>query len=265
MVASAEKQVVFPDLHGRYDLLRAGLAKYKNFQPIFLGDYINGQPFERDVIGAVRDNYDPQLGNAVLGNHEMTLLTVLQAALSIESDKGDVEVAHTVIDLWSKSRAIGYSMLRSYGVNMRLYRQPQARLLRLYERMQETGDVDFLSQLPLMFEGRDMVAVHAGLTDESLTDQVQQLEVAKKQLLAGEVGIEPAQVYSHDLSRVRGAYAATDSVVVTGHTSFNEDETTRISDDGRHVRLGSNVKRESETTIFLYLTDQAKVVPVEAS
>lgn len=263
MVVSPEKQVVFPDLHGRYDLLRAGLTKYKKHFPVFLGDYINGQPFEGDVVDAVRDNYDPERGNAILGNHEFTLLTVLNAALTIEMDKGDVESAHTAIEMWSRSRAIGQSIFRSYGVDMRIYRQPQARLLRLYELMQERGHYDFLCGLPTVYEGDNFIAIHAGLTDEPLEQQKAYLEQAKMQLLSGEIGIEPAQIFSHDLGRVRNAFGITDKIVATGHTSFREDETTRISDDGRHVRLGSPVKSDLDSVMYLYLADAATVVPIQ--
>lgn len=262
MDADLEKQLVYPDLHGRSDLLRVGLGEYNDYLPIFLGDYIDGQPGEREVISMVRDNYDSDRGNALLGNHEIHLITVVNAALTVESGNGDVESAETAIDIWSRARTIGTSVFRSYGVDMNIYRQPQARLLRLYELMQNHGHFDFLCELPMIYEDDNLVAVHAGLTDEALQKQKADLTLAKKQLLKGEIGVEPAQLFSHDLGRIRNAFRATDKVVVTGHTSFREDETTRSSVDGLHIRLGSPVKTEADKTMYAYITQEAKVVPV---
>ncbi len=265
MSSSPEKIVVLPDLHGREDLLRAGLNSYKKYMPVFLGDYVNGQPFEKEVINIVRDHTDTEVGNALLGNHEIHLLTVLNSAKNIESGSGDIEASAMAIDMWSRARSIGTSILRSYGVDMRLYRQPQSRLLRLYELMNAEGHVDFLASLPLLYDGESLAAVHAGFTDEPLSQQKKDLADAKKVLLGGEIGVEPPQLFSHDLARIRVGYNCTDKVVVTGHTSFSEDETTRVSDDGRHVRLGSPVKSELNKTMYVYLSQEAQVRSVQAA
>ncbi|MFC5067302.1 metallophosphoesterase family protein [Flaviflagellibacter deserti] len=123
---------VVSDLHGRFDLLEAALAKIEEAEPgtvVFTGDYIDRGPASRQIIARLMAG--PPVGwrwICLMGNHEQMMLETIRKPL--EPD-------------WWLSNG-GFATMASYGKKV-----PDAHL-------------DWIAALPRHYEDQHRIYVHAG-------------------------------------------------------------------------------------------------------
>lgn len=140
---------VIPDIHGRVDLLRDGLAaiaahaRDRKGTIVVLGDYVDKGPDNKAVINFLRD--DPMSGwpfIALKGNHDAMMVDALRnpskSRMAAWLDKG------------------GDTVIASYGGDASLV---------------PAADIDWLDELPLMHTDRHRIYVHAGLDPDVPLDQ----------------------------------------------------------------------------------------------
>jgi serine/threonine protein phosphatase 1 len=138
---------VIPDIHGRVDLLRDGLAGIAAHARdgigtiVALGDYVDKGPDSKAVIDLLRG--DPMPGwpfVALKGNHDAMMVEALRDASKMAAwlDKG------------------GDTVIASYGGDASLVPRE---------------DIDWLDRLPLMHADRHRIYVHAGLDPDVPLDR----------------------------------------------------------------------------------------------
>lgn len=143
------RYTVVPDSHGQYELVARMIDRHYDMTDefLFLGDVLNG-PDSARLIQLIRSlGYQ---GITIVGNHEW----VGRNALSDLDDP--------MVDVWRTEVWPGYEedTLQSYGIHPTGKWQRDALALR--EKMNETGDLDWLNSLPPYFETSQFVGVHAG-------------------------------------------------------------------------------------------------------
>lgn len=250
---------VITDPHTRADLLDEALKLPG--KPIINGDFIDGPGDEIETFRRVIDLYDSDNPNVLLGNHEPIRLQVIQAALQIKSGNALPQYLD-MVRLWTRAMSFGGFALRSYDVEPSKYKSATDRVMELYERMESKGFVSFLLNLQTYYEGDDFISIHAGLTEEPLADQFDELGLYRQRLICGNSFEDtPGQLYSFILARTPKAFRATEKTVITGHIDLDENA-QRITADGKRVRLGSQVKYKKGGALFTYNTNSRLVIPV---
>jgi len=153
---------VIPDLHGRSDLLRDGLALIAAHARggygslVALGDYVNKGPDSKAVIEVLRA--DPLPGwpfFPLKGNHDVMMVEALRDASKMQGwlDRG------------------GNTTVASYGGDPSLV---------------PSGDVEWLDGLALMHHDRQRIYVHAGLDAEFPLDRQSEKTLLTKRYPAGD-------------------------------------------------------------------------------
>jgi serine/threonine protein phosphatase 1 len=130
------KTYVIGDIHGRLDLLNSAL-RFIGYEPcrvVFLGDYIDRGPDSAKVVSRLRAG--PPEGQewvCLRGNHEdMMVDAILGGGLDLWLVNGGDDTCESYMDAASET------ML---------------------------GDVNWMANLPVIYEGNDFVCVHAGIVE----------------------------------------------------------------------------------------------------
>lgn len=130
------------DIHGCLSELEGLLAKLpSNARLIFLGDYIDRGPDSKGVIERLM--HEKRRSIFLRGNHEQMLLDYFH-----KRDDPDTQV-------WLRSVNGGPQTLASYGLGHDA----------VYEDL-PASHREFIESLPLYFEEKDFIAVHAGVDVE---------------------------------------------------------------------------------------------------
>lgn len=259
-----EHKVFVADRHGRADLQCAVRRQFgEDVLYVFVGDHVDGLSDEAHLLKDMQEMYDPKRPNAVLGNHDYDRIQAVLAAQAI--DKGQAtDETQSYVDMWTRSRRYGQLALQAYNVSPHKYRDAVSQVMALYERMQQAGGLfDFLCDMPLYYEDDKHIAIHAGLTSEPWEQQRRRLDEVKQLMVAGELGLDPPQLYSHALGHQSDAFTATDKIVISGHSPIDNDVQERISGDGRRVRLDRKIW-DASGKIFVYHGGERAVMPVYA-
>lgn len=152
-MADTDLTYVIPDIHGRADLLKLGVARIRNHlgrrrgKIITLGDYVDRGPRSADVLEMLLNwpaHFPPLV--TLKGNHE---------AMMLAACRGEVK-----LEWWLQNG--GSQTLRSYGLET----DDPADLRHL-----PAAHLEFISRLPLMHVDRHRVFVHAGVDPEKSLEQ----------------------------------------------------------------------------------------------
>jgi serine/threonine protein phosphatase 1 len=199
--APNERLYVVGDVHGRFDLLKALMAKLaadheripddgRKPRLVFLGDYVDRGDRSRDVLEAMTHF----AGDAVIlkGNHEAALLDFLEQPENNRS--------------WL--RFGGLQTLASYNVPIPSLHEPRHKLRDTAADLREKmgRHVDFLQGLPLTFRSGDVVCVHAGLDPNDPSEVNEAAMLWGRSDFVDKGGVD-------DLLVVHGHYDAPDPVV----------------------------------------------------
>lgn len=238
-----EKIVVASDLHGYYQPLEKVVKHYGDGPDRYLlnGDLIGAGPSTARVLDIAQDiNADINLGN-----WELYLL----AGMLQEDPEARQRIQGAAKIFGTRENLLG-AIASSYGVDIR-GKDRSYMIENLQDKMMERGHLQMLAQAAMYFEGKDFVAVHAGLTDTGLLLQKQEMFNARKDLLknTGEEEFdEPPQITSLPLAHQQEAFGATNKIVVTGHA--HEPLGDRITADGARVRIGSWLKKNQPLHVW---------------
>ncbi len=224
-----EKIVVMSDIHG-YDNPLAQAIDFYGDQPdryLVIGDMIGGDgPHSAQVL----DRLQQVDADVTLGNWELYLL----AGMLHQDEYTRHGIQYSMRPFEQNYLGV---IAGSYGVATKGIERSEA-IKRLREKMQQRGHLQMLAQAALYFEGRDFVAIHAGLTDQAWLPQKQTLYGSRQKITSGEFD-EPQQIIDLGLARQAEAFGATHKTVVTGHS--HSPRGSRISANGARVRIGSQL------------------------
>lgn len=243
-----EGYVVFPDLHGQYELAARALENYDlgTVTPIFAGDFIDIGPDSAKLVGLIR-TAQAEGAVALTGNHEW----VCRNALAEDTDPMVAE--------WRDFIWPGYEsgLLESYGVERTGNRQHDAK--QLSERMTAAGDLEFIqNELLTSFETDNFVVVHAGPEpDQPWAAQREALEWA-----AGpdeRLGEEPRQIFDHALAMPAAIPESVDRrCFVTSHVHLSESASERRV--GNRICLASRL--EAGQPLYVWESRPDRIVEI---
>ncbi|MDO8336271.1 MAG: hypothetical protein Q7T74_05845 [Candidatus Saccharibacteria bacterium] len=220
---SEKKFVIVPDIHGRSDLFGMVADEYTDAQIVAIGDTIGRGPDSAGVLDIAQ-----KTGTILTwGNWELYMM----AGLVLHDLDTRRDIQHVV-------KPFEYDELQkfavSYDIDTSLPRQKM--IESLTAAMQERGHLNMLARAAMYFETDDFIAIHAGLTDEPLVKQKEQLAKVKGTF------DEPAQIVDDgqfSLATRAEAFTATDKIVITGHA--HSILGNRVTAGGKRVRLASKV------------------------
>jgi hypothetical protein len=261
-----DRYVVFSDLHGRVDLLEACYRRYGDTVTYISG----GDVVDAPEYGNVRATIDLLLGigaRCIYGNHEW----VLAASMYCGEQESRQAWAYT----WS-----GYQrgVLRSYGleepspVSRRSY-DYFAAATALRDAVEAEGHTAFFDSLKPYHETAQFLVVHAGITNTAWTgedtsqkawlDSVGETEVSARRE-ARQWNAEPIQIFdpSYALATTFAAPASLNKTLITGHAHNAESSLTRVTDNGKRVRIAGVVSEGAP--LYVYESWTGGVVPVHA-
>lgn len=224
---------IISDLHGYYEPFKATVDYYGDKPDRYLvnGDLIGQGPATAQVLDlALEIDAD-----VTLGNWELYWL----AGMLHEDEETQQRIQRTV-RVFSDRFCLG-AIAASYGIKGN--RMPRGeKVERLKEAMLEKGHLQMLARAGMYFEGKDFVAVHAGLTDTGLLLQKQEMFYARQDLLkvSDEDYLEPPQITDLALAHSDKATLATNKVLVTGHAHTPSGD--RVTAGGKRVRIGSRLE-----------------------
>lgn len=231
-----KKIAVITDIHEEYDSLARVIDYYSDLP----------EEVKPDVIVAAGDTVTGNNGNLaktldlvndagivlLKGNQEYNMLAGFYAKNSEALEN---------IRYSTKPFGLGQlqSVARSYGLGRELKKAPKSELISgIMEAMHERGHLEMLARAAMYYEGRNFVAIHAGLTNEGWLLQKQKLFYANDALLKGQNFDPPPQLFDFKLAKQRYDFSGTHKLVVTGH----DHHTLRPRTLGRNrVLLGSDV------------------------
>lgn len=246
---STAEYMVFPDLHGQYELAARVLDRYdlSEVTPVFAGDFVDIGPDTAKLLELIRQAH-AEGAVALVGNHEW----VLRNALAEDDD--NPLVAEWRDTIWS---GFEDDTLRSYGLTRTGNWRNDAE--RLAERMDSTGDLAFLrADLVSSCETDDFVVVHAGpVADQPWSAQRAELERTSKE---GErLSNEPRQLFDHRLARPAAVPEHVDRrVFVTGHVHLTATALERRI--GNRVCLASRL--EANQPLYVWESGPDRVVEI---
>jgi hypothetical protein len=248
---SSEGYVVFPDLHGQYELAARALERYDlgTVTPVFAGDFIDIGPDSAKLVTLIR-KAQAEGAVALTGNHEWVCRNVL-------SPEENPLVAEWRDLIWP-----GYEsgLLESYGLERTGNRQHDAE--QLSERMTAAGDLEFLrDELLPSFETDDFVVVHAGpVPDQPWAAQREALEWAAGP--AERLGEEPRQIFDHALAMPAAIPESVDRrCFVTGHAHLSESASERRV--GNRICLASRL--EAGQPLYVWESRPGRIVEISQS
>lgn len=218
---------VFPDTHGRYDLVARAMDFYDldKITPVFLGDFLDRGTQTKELLNLVRS-----IGAiSVVGNHEWVLRNAL-------ADRNDRQSIHCCNVNWPKYE---HMTLDSYAITRS--RDWHKNRDRLHAVMEETGDLEFLNSLPPYFETDSFIAVHAGPLTQPWSFQTLLLEERSNPLRRLSLN-EPPQIFDFKLAGAyEDAWVPKGKKFIKGHTHLRIGSDKRMSRTS--VRLGSDLTK----------------------
>ncbi len=233
-ILSDEKIVVASDLHGYYEPLEKMVKHYGDTPDRYLlnGDLIGAGPSTARVLDTAQD-IDADI---TLGNWELYFL----AGVLHEDPEERLRIQRTAKLFDTRENLLG-RMASSYGISTRGKNRSYI-VEQMQDKMLERGHLQMLAQAAMYFEGKDFIAVHAGLTDAGWLLQKQELFYSRNDLVRvtddSEYN-EPPQITDLGLAHQAEAFAATHKTVVTGHSHAPQGD--RTTADGARVRIGSQL------------------------
>lgn len=108
----------------------------------------------------------------------------------------------------------------------------------------------------------DFIAIHAGLTDDPW--ELQKRELDRFNSMPARYEAAPDQIFDDDysLSNSDTAFrAATDKIVVTGHSHYHLSASERVTDGGKRIRVASQL--HAGDPLFIYLTKSHEIVQID--
>lgn len=234
-IKTDQKIVVASDLHGYYEPLQQAVDHYGDRPDRYVinGDLVGTGPSTARVLDIAQE-VDADVN---LGNWELYLLAGM-----LHNNKETRQRMQTTAWVFNEEKGILDAIVRSYGITTKAIAHSE-KIERLREAMLQKGHLQMLARAAMYFEGRDFIAIHAGLTDAGWLMQKQELFYARKDLLENtgeEEYDEPPQITSLRLARQQEAFRGSHKTVVTGHT--HKPQGDRITADGARVRLGSQLE-----------------------
>lgn len=251
-MSALEHYTFIPDRHTRADLLEAALADAVG-TPVLLGDGVDG-PYDEPATLRLEQAVVEAGGYAIVGNHEVDRIRVVNAAHHWRNDTANRLVCQEIMSGWLQAATCGGWALEAYGIKR--YQDDSGTILELQERMEAAGGLfSFLCRLTPYFNPykSNFLGIHAGLTTDPWVDQKRQLDSFHQELVSGGLPAVPPQLNNHRLAMQAEPFRpATRKTVVTGHSSLSGKR--RITGDGKRVRLSNNVKNLNHTSILTYNT-----------
>lgn len=242
----SEKIVVVSDLHGFDEPLEKVTNHYGDKPDRYLinGDLVGAGPNTARVLDIAQE-VDADI---TLGNWELYLLAGM-----LHKDEETRQRIQKTARVFSDEKGILSAIARSYGIATKATANSE-KIERLKEAMLEKGHLQMLAQAAMYFEGKDFIAIHAGLTDTGWLLQKQELFCSRKDLLENtgeedeEDYDEPPQITSLPLARQQEAFQGSHKIVVTGHTHMPQGE--RITAGGARVRIGSRLELREPLNVW---------------
>lgn len=242
MVGDDLRYTLVPDSHGQYELVGRMVDTHLDHTDVFLflGDVLNGPDCAR-LIRLIRDLGERAI--TIVGNHEW----VGRNALTESNDE--------TVRIWQEEVWPGYeeATLASYGIRQTTnwVRNAQS----LYQKMAETGDLEWLHSLPAYFETPRFIAVHAGpeltLPWKQQAENLDGLALAQQRLTS-----EPAQIFTGKLGTVHDVPLEVDErTFVTGHLHLTLRAEQRIAK--RKVCLASPLNRGAP--LYVWRSDEQRI------
>lgn len=262
-----ENLIFIGDLHGHPELHQAIASRYgADSQLVYVGDYVDG-PNEPELLRQLAEesqSEEPPI--LLLGNHEINRIQVINAAFTVkERDPrpgAPMTAEEMMVRSWVNAPALGKIALPAYGIDPSKYKHPEDPVMRLYEKMQRYRLFDLLMEGYIYYEDDDHIAIHAGLIDQPWSEQSQDLDKLTQELKQRKLGLDPDQAYSMTLADQTDAFAATDKIVITGHSETNLPPEDRITANGKRVRIGSSAIWNGGPAM-VYNAREARVEAVE--
>lgn len=163
------------DIHGRLDLLDNLLESIfedshgKNFQIVFLGDYVDRGPQSRDVIDrliSLKEQY-PQTVIILLGNHDRTLLELVETDVTPD--------LVLTFNLMASSKNGFLETVKSYGIDVDLNNYIPDQIILSLKKQFPSGHLRFLRHAWLSYDTDAAFFSHAGIDfDVPLERQTEQ-------------------------------------------------------------------------------------------
>ncbi len=224
-----KKVVVASDLHGHYQPLEKMLRHYGDSPDRYIlnGDLLGAGPSTAKVLD-IASAIDADIN---IGNWELYLLAGL-----LHEDKEIQRQIQDAVRVFGEEKGVLDAITGSYGINTKIVGHSE-KIKRLQEAMLVRGHLQMLARAAMFCETDDFIAIHAGLTGDSWSEQQEYLAEAR------DIFDEPRQIVDDaqfTLSRRPEAFEATDKVVVTGHSHIVPGP--RITAGGKRVRLASRLE-----------------------
>lgn len=204
-----EPLIIIPDIQGEYEMLVGLIEELKSKDALngrklaFLGDYMDRGEGTKPLFDLLIE-LQSEGAIFVRGNHEDIFIK------AIMSDEQNDEVARDLwIYQWLKHES---NTLWSYGISRE--GKSGIKLFNIFkEKLEESGHLDFITNLPYYIEYQSMILIHAGIKDNVMW------ESQKKQLDEDICKYDsmPEQIYSSELAEMT-YHADHDKCVVSGHT-----------------------------------------------
>ena len=264
MTSDEQKFVVFSDLHGRADLLEACYKRYGDTVTYISG----GDAIDAPEHGNVKASIDllQNIGSICLyGNHEW----VLGAAMH----NPDEYSRNIWSYMWSKYHK---GVLGSYGLKEPSPAKPykdfdyMSAALELKDAIAEAGHMQFFDNLKPYVETDDFIVVHGGLTHDTWDGKSGQK--SKLDAVGGasqsaartrrQWDAEPVQIFDprYTLANRLILPHGLEKKVITGHAHSSENYISRVSDDGKRIRLAGAVGLGMP--LYVYESWTGGVVPI---
>jgi len=264
MDSNEERYVVFSDLHGRAGLLEACYKRYGNTVMYISG----GDAIDAPEHGNVKTTIEllQNIGAVCLyGNHEW----VLGAAMHNPDEYSRKAWSYT----WS-----GYhrGVLGSYGLQepspVKSYKDfnYMSAALELKDAITGAGHMQFFDNLKPYVEASDFIVVHGGLTHDTWDGkrgQKSELDSVSGPTKSAartrrQWDSEPVQIFDphYTLSTRLVLPHGPAKKVITGHAHSSESSITRVTDNGKRIRLAGPVTEGAP--LYMYESWTGGVVPI---
>lgn len=242
MDVNEERYVVFSDLHGRTGLLEACYKRYGDTVTYISGGDAIDAPEHGDVKATV--DLLQNIGAICLyGNHEW----VLSAAMHEPNEDSRRVWAQT----WANYER---GVLKSYGLrNPNVFEKEKFDYLgsaaELKEAIHDAYQDTFFENLVPYFETDKFICLHGGLAEKDVSwngngGVKQQLDLITAQTDLGkrQWGEEPDVIFDpeYERSKLPTLPSFVGKILITGHNHTTENSISRVSDNGKRVRLASN-------------------------
>jgi hypothetical protein len=223
------KYVVFSDNHGSPEKLKAIDKAYGDTVDVYAcgGDTLDGRDTRASMDLLIKMDVKP-----IRANHEQAALNVMM--IEDEDERLDA------VTMWQR---VHHDTLASYGIYPNIPTPKNA--LRLRDKLECLGHLDYLLKSPIYLETDSFVIVHANVskqdwvTQKAEMDDFIQLDPSKVRIsdIPYQLGIEQKEIEEGNLS-----LAGLDKLLICGHfhkSTENPDE--RFINNGRQLLIASNI------------------------